>query len=152
MIRLLLLLAAFFVASDASADNAGLYKRCASCHLPTGAGIPGIYPGLTDRLGPLAATPAGRDYLVMVVHAGLTGPINVKGTTYSGVMPPQGSGLSDEQLAGVLNFILDNFNKKSLPPTWTKFSVAEVGAIREKHAKLRARDVIALRPKSLGGR
>ena len=34
----------------AGSSNNSLYTRCAACHLPSGAGVPGIYPPLKGNL------------------------------------------------------------------------------------------------------
>jgi cytochrome c553 len=135
----------------AAEPGATLFSPCAACHLPTGKGVPGVFPNLTDRLGPLVAEVAGRKYLVLVVQAGLVGPLAVDGVTYNGVMPLQGVGRSDENLAALLNFVIERFNGKTAPRSWKKFTAGEVGGIRADNAKLTARDVAALRPASLGG-
>lgn len=77
---------------------------CAACHLPTGVGIPSVFP-------PLAAS----DYLnadkrraIGTVINGLSGPVTVNGQTFNSVMPALG--LSDEDVANVLTFVYNNFN------------------------------------------
>ncbi len=65
-------------------DGKGLYQtHCASCHGPEGQGIPGAIP-------PLAGNPRASDeaYVLKVVREGLSGPLEVNGATYNGVMPP----------------------------------------------------------------
>ncbi len=65
-------------------DGKALYGgHCAACHGAEGQGIPGAIP-------PLAGNPRVQDeaYVVRVVREGLSGPVEVNGVTYSGVMPP----------------------------------------------------------------
>ncbi|RTH18315.1 cytochrome C, partial [Thermus scotoductus] len=65
-------------------DGKTLYGQyCAACHGAEAQGIPGAIP-------PLAGNPRAQDeaYVVKVVREGLSGPLEVNGVTYSGVMPP----------------------------------------------------------------
>lgn len=65
-------------------DGKALYgQHCASCHGAEGQGIPGAIP-------PLAGNPRVQDeaHVVKVVREGLSGPLEVGGVTYNGVMPP----------------------------------------------------------------
>ena len=98
MAALLLLALASAVASPVE-RGAGIYQStCQACHLPSGQGIPGVFPPL-----------AGSDFLrdrpraIRVLCEGLSGPITVNGQAYNGVMPlfP----LSDAEIADVLTFV-----------------------------------------------
>lgn len=88
----------------ADVDGAVVYKRCAACHLPTRAGVPGAFPPLRSDISTFAATTEGRRYLALVLARGLSGPIKAEGKLYSGVMPAQ-SILSADEVAAVLNFV-----------------------------------------------
>lgn len=153
MRRLLAVAVLAAVATGALAEERGaaLYKRCAACHLPSGAGVPGAYPPLTGHLGAVAATPAGRDYLIMAVASGLMGEITVNGTTYRGVMPGQGAAFNDDDLATVLNHVLTSFNGGQLPADWAPLTTAEVAAARARHQGITPREVLGLRAKALPG-
>ncbi|MEJ5336626.1 MAG: c-type cytochrome [Thermus sp.] len=75
---------AFLLGLGLAQDGKALYERqCAACHGPTGQGVPGAIP-------PLAGNPRVQDeaYVVKVVREGLSGPLEVNGTAYNGVMPP----------------------------------------------------------------
>jgi cytochrome c2 len=126
-----------------------LFSACASCHLPTALGVRGLFPNLVLRLGPLAGDIEGRKYLVLVIQKGLAGKLDIGGVAYNGVMPPQGAGRSNENLASLLNLVIQRFNSQTVPRSWKKFTAAEVGSIRDANARLTARDVAALRPSSL---
>jgi len=89
-------------------DKASLMARgekvygevCAACHQANGQGVPGAFP-------PLAG--AGEFYGPPKKHAriiveGLSGEIVVKGQTYNGVMPAQGS-LSDYDIAAAATYV-----------------------------------------------
>lgn len=143
-----LLVAAFAPASaqTAPADHgAKVYQRCAACHLPNGQGVPGAFPALAGRLDGAAATDDGRAYLVMTISAGLMGEIEVDGKTYRGVMPAQ-AGLSDADLAAVLNYALTLKGGAGAPAKPPKsFTAEEVAAIRKKIATPTPRTVHAMR-------
>ncbi|RMF12010.1 MAG: cytochrome c [Alphaproteobacteria bacterium] len=145
---LLLLVPGIRADAHAGPDGAALYKRCAACHLSDGAGVPGAFPPLAGRIDAFAATEQGRAYLVMVISKGLAGRIDVNGATYQGVMPAQ-AGLTDDNVAELLNFLLafDNNNVTAAP-----FEAREVAEIRASNADLDMRSVLSLRPESVAHR
>ena len=49
----------------AAADGAALYSRCSACHLPTGKGVPGAFPGFGADFVKLSGTAPGRRYLLV---------------------------------------------------------------------------------------
>lgn len=124
-----------------AADGPALYKRCAACHLATGAGVPGAFPSLKVEPAALAAKPDGRRFLVLAVTRGLAGPLVADGKTYRGVMPAQP--MKDDEVAAVLNHVLDTIaaaDKKVM-----RFSADEVGGIRKGGAALTPRQVAELK-------
>tara|TARA_B100001939_G_scaffold317850_1_gene304791 strand:+ start:187 stop:660 length:474 start_codon:yes stop_codon:yes gene_type:complete len=137
------------VASAKDEDGEKLYKRCAACHLSSGAGVPGAYPPIHERLGPLAQSDAGRDYLVWVVQAGLAGPMTVGGIAYRGMMPAQGPALKAGGIASVLNYVMEELNGLKNSPDWTPFTPQEVKTILDKKPRLRAHEVMKRRPEAL---
>jgi mono/diheme cytochrome c family protein len=116
--------------------------RCAVCHGPEAAGIPGSFPSLHEQVVAFAKTREGRDYLVMVVTGGLMGDLKVAGNGYRGVMPPQ-SGLSEAEVAAVLNYLASDRGKNSGAPALT---AADVAAARTRHSDSSAQSTRALRP------
>ncbi len=85
--------------SAAAADGAALYAaRCAACHQPSGSGVPGVFPPLA---GSEWLTGPERRLAALVLN-GVTGPITVKGHSYSGAMPAFASQLNDAELAALL--------------------------------------------------
>ena len=79
---------------------------CITCHMDQGQGIEGVFPHL-----------AGSDYLmedrersIKTVKYGLEGEIIVNGVTYNNIMSPMG--LSDEEIADVLNYIRNSWGNK----------------------------------------
>ncbi|UPQ79541.1 cytochrome c [Flavobacterium azooxidireducens] len=93
---------------------------CVQCHLASGKG--------TETFPPLA----GSDWLVNKrkesIHAvkyGQSGPIKVNGKSYNGRMSPMG--LSEEEVADVMNYIMNSWgNKQSKMVT-----VSEVKAVKK---------------------
>lgn len=97
-------------------------SRCASCHQSTGLGVPGSFPPLAGSpwVTSDAATP------VRVVVLGLTGPIDVAGTTYRSVMPAVGGGMSDDEIALVVTYVRTTWGNSASPVS--KEDVATVRA------------------------
>jgi mono/diheme cytochrome c family protein len=94
-------------------------ELCVTCHLADGKGIPSVFPPL-----------AGADYLlknqkesIRSIKFGQQGEITVNGTTYNNVMAPQG--LSDAEIADVMNYILNSWGNKGQMVT-----VEEVGKVK----------------------
>lgn len=80
---------------------------CVTCHLPNGEGVANVYP-------PLAKS----DYLfknrkesIHGIKYGQQGEIVVNGKKYNGVMAPLG--LSDDEVADVMNYILNSWGNSS---------------------------------------
>lgn len=147
MLRLGGVFLGLLIATPAIADDPpgmALYKRCAACHLANGKGVPGAFPPLVDRLEQAAASEAGRAYLVLTVTAGIMGPIDVDGRTYRGIMPAQ-AGLSDADIAAVLNYAKGLKSAEAEPAGTEPFTAEEVAAIRAAHPGSNPRKVHALR-------
>jgi mono/diheme cytochrome c family protein len=108
-----------------------LYQQnCAFCHGDNGQGRPGAFPPLAAHATELAKTPEGRAHLINVMLFGMQGPVRVRGSTYNGVMPAFGQ-LSDEQIASILNYILNAWgNDKLLPRDHRPITAAEVRSAR----------------------
>ncbi len=80
---------------------------CITCHLEKGEGVKNTFPPL-----------ANSDYLlnnrtesIAGVKYGQRGEIVVNGITYNSVMMPMG--LEDEEIADVMNYILNSWGNKS---------------------------------------
>ncbi|WP_173051316.1 copper-containing nitrite reductase [Nitrospira sp. KM1] len=103
------------------ATGATLYKTyCMGCHQSEGQGLPGTFP-------PLAKSDflmADKARSVRTVLHGLTGPIQVNGQKYNGVMPPMGH-LKNEEVAGILSYVRSSWGNEGDP-----VSPAEVAAGR----------------------
>lgn len=113
-------------AADANSFNA----HCATCHQPNARGVPGFYPPLADSIGNVLRVKRGRTYLIDVVLNGMAGPVEIKGTSYTGLMPSQAASLSDEEIASALNYVLTKFNAAELPKDFAPITAAEVHAAR----------------------
>ena len=134
--------AASAVAADAAAGAAVFAGRCAVCHGPEAAGIPGSFPSLHEQVVAFGKTAEGRDYLIMVVTTGLMGDLKVGGTPYRGVMPAQ-SGLSEADVAAVLSYLAADRGRTAGEPA---ISAADVIAARARHPEKSAQSTRALRP------
>ena len=119
------------------------YQRCVVCHQPDGAGIPGVFPALKDRLVPLMETVEGREYLTMVLAEGLIGTISIEGQAYMGAMPAQG--LTDSQIAAVLNYIVAGFGNSGATESKNVLSEEEVAGVRSKYSGANAKSALDLR-------
>jgi nitrite reductase (NO-forming) len=95
---------------------------CLSCHMENGEGIPATFPPLakSDYLM------ADRERSIHQVIFGLEGEIVVNEETYDGLMPA--SGLEDEQVAQVLNYVRNSWGNKDLKIITTE----EVAKVRAK--------------------
>lgn len=133
--------------SATTPDGAVLFKRCAACHTATGAGVPGAYPPLQNDFRNLAANKNGRRYIALAVIRGLSGPLQVEGKTYRGVMPAQ-SGLDDTDVAAVLNHVGTTIAKSG--PVFTTFTSAEIAVARKGGSTLSSAQVAQLHTESGG--
>ncbi len=86
----------------AASDGAKVYQtNCSSCHQATGQGVAGTFP-------PLAGNPVVVGDATKVIHIvkyGLNGKIDVKGTSYNGMMPAWGQQLSNGDIAAVITYV-----------------------------------------------
>ncbi len=96
------------LADEAAHPGKAIYQRCAACHLPDGAGVPGAFPPLAANVTAFSASEQGRDYLTYVVLKGMSGELSIADQTYRGVMPAIGASLNNAQIADLLNFVLAN--------------------------------------------
>jgi mono/diheme cytochrome c family protein len=126
-----------------SAGAAVFAERCAVCHGPQAAGIPGYFPSLHEQVVAFAKMPQGRDYLVMVVTTGLMGNLKLGGVTYNGAMPAQ-SGLSEAEVAAVLTYLASGLGKQGSDVV--ALSPTEVADTRARHPDKSAQSTLALRP------
>jgi mono/diheme cytochrome c family protein/glucose/arabinose dehydrogenase len=94
-----------------------VYKReahCATCHQPNGKGMDKLYPPLVGSEWVVG----DEQRLIKLVLKGLWGHIEVKGVAYDpkgGIPPMMGFGplLKDNEVAGVLTYIRNNFENRA---------------------------------------
>ncbi len=91
-------------------SGATLYTtECASCHQANGKGVPGTFP-------PLASNPVVAGNVKNVIHIvkyGLSGKIQVGGSTFNGMMPAWGSQLSDTDIAAVVTYVRSSWGNEA---------------------------------------
>ncbi|MDE0442233.1 MAG: cytochrome C [Gammaproteobacteria bacterium] len=99
--------------------------HCSGCHRPDGTGSAPDVPSLRGAVGSLVATPEGREYIARVPEVAQ-------------------SPLDDDDLARLLNWVLQEFNADTLPDRFRPLEGAEVGAARARILAdpIRARETI----------
>ncbi|WP_208420059.1 c-type cytochrome [Paraflavitalea devenefica] len=97
---------------ESKARGKAIYEElCITCHLADGKGMPGAIPPLV-KSDYLLKTPAKAIY---AIKYGLTDPIKVNGVEYTTPMPSPN--ISDEEVADVTTYILNNWGNKGKPIT-----------------------------------
>jgi mono/diheme cytochrome c family protein len=109
----LVLLAALGAASPSRAEPPEiLYMlQCRGCHLPDGAGTPGVVPPFAGQVGRFLTVPGGREFLVRVPGSAQ-------------------SPLSDAELAEVLNWIVRRFGPDEVARSFAPYTAEEVAHVR----------------------
>jgi mono/diheme cytochrome c family protein len=119
--------AGFLAAGRAAAaaqnpDGKRIYDTyCAACHQANGEG--------TDVYPPLAGSEwvnGDEGRMIRVLLTGLTGEIEVAGTTFSGLMPGWGAALSDAELAAVATYVRSSWGNEA--PAVAPETVARIRA------------------------
>ena len=104
---------ALWVSLQAYADPQSHYMiHCMGCHLADGSGQPPDVPVFNEQLGEFAITDEGRSYLVRVPGAAQ-------------------ALITDEDLAAVINWMLEKYSKDSLPEDFSPFTGDEVARHRK---------------------
>lgn len=86
------------------AKGAKIYSaKCNGCHGADAKGNGSTFPALAGSVWPNGET----ERFAMIILNGLEGPVD-DGKTY-GVMPPQGIGMTPEDLAGIMTYVRNNF-------------------------------------------
>ncbi len=108
-------------AAAATPDGKALFaSRCAACHQATGLGG-GPYPPLA---GNSDVTAADTSNLILTVLNGRSGPIQVNGKTFSGVMPTWKAQLSDDDIAAVLTYVRSAWTNSAAAVTAAQIAAA----------------------------
>jgi len=98
-------------AADSYSARTNYMLRCQGCHLEDGSGTAEKVPALRNEVGRFLQVAGGREYL-----------IQVPGTSQSP--------LTDQEVAAVLNWILDNFSISELPADFKPYTTVEVARFR----------------------
>lgn len=85
---------------DADKGKSMFDSTCAACHQATGEGVAGTFPPLKGNPAVDDANPKSQ---IETILNGRHGTV-IAGKTYSGVMPPFGSQLTDVQIADIANY------------------------------------------------
>jgi mono/diheme cytochrome c family protein len=104
--------------------------KCNGCHGADAKGDGANYPSLAGSKRVLGPT----EGFAMVILNGMQGPIS-NGKTYgAGLMPPQGAGMSAEDLAGLMTYVRNSFGNTSGDVVTTEMAQAalDISAKREK--------------------
>lgn len=112
VIALIALVAASKGYGTEPAARANYMLHCMGCHLADGSGNPPDVPDTRGEMGRMLTVEGGREYLVQVPGAAQA-PI------------------SDAELAGVVNYMLETFNARSLPDDYVPLTPDEVTAWRK---------------------
>jgi len=80
---------------------------CITCHLGSGEGVPATFPPLAQSDYLLTY----REESIRGIKFGQQGEITVNGVVYNNNMPPMG--LEDEEIADVMNFVLNSWGNTS---------------------------------------
>lgn len=97
------------------------FDFCVTCHMEQGEGVANTFP-------PLAKSDyliKNREASIRGIKYGQSGELMVNGVTYNGAMTPMG--LEDEEIADVMNFILNSWGNSSKD----RVTPEEVAAINE---------------------
>lgn len=94
-----------------AADGVAVYDRvCVACHQPGGVGVTGLAPPVAAKHLANAAT-KNPNYAVLVVLNGLSGHLPLAdGQEMTGIMPPVGASLTDDEVADVVNYVYGTLN------------------------------------------
>ena len=113
-------------AQDQMELGKGVYMTlCVACHQPTGAGLPPVFPPLTQT----EYVSESPERFAAMILKGVMGPMTVKGMTYANVMPPQEALLTDEKIAAALTYVRGSFGN-----TYPAVAPEVVAAARAKFA------------------
>jgi mono/diheme cytochrome c family protein len=93
-----------------SAKGSKIYSaKCNGCHGADGKGDGANYPSLAGSSFVIEEN----QKLAMVILNGIQGPISTGKTYGAGIMPPQGAGMTPEDLAGVMTYVRNSFGNST---------------------------------------
>ena len=108
--------------------------NCSGCHQIGGVGSPGLAPPLADPALFGAFGESATTYVAGVLLEGLSGKIEAKGETYTGLAMPSQTWMTDEELADLANYVLGELN--GLDVRLTASALARMRAKAPSHADL----------------
>lgn len=138
-------------AARADDHSTAFDTNCAMCHQLKAAGLPGQFPRLAGRVGKIAATPAGKNYLERVVLFGMIGGITVDDTPIAGGVMPSFTSLSDQDLADALDYIVSLDDSGKPHSQGAVFKPADIAAARA-GKQLSPAEVHGLRAAAIGSK
>lgn len=116
-------------ASGGSIDGAQVFAaNCQACHQASGKGLPGVFPPLANSNWVTGDPVVAANILL---H-GMTGKIEVAGTTYDGAMPPFGQQLNDDELAAVLTHIRSQWGNAAVAVSSAQIAAARTAGAERK--------------------
>ncbi|MHA4742416.1 c-type cytochrome [Dyadobacter sp. MSC1_007] len=95
-------------------------ENCITCHMGTGEGVTATFPPLA-KADYLMNTP---EAAIRAVKFGLAGKIKVNGVDYDNMMP--NPGIDNDEIADVLNYIMNSWGNSSDKKMITEKMVEEV--------------------------
>ena len=98
--------------ADDSRARVNYMLHCQGCHLPEAVGVPGTVPRMSAFLGYFLHSTEGREYVVRVPGVA-TSPV------------------PDDQLAELLNWILETYSAEQLPSGYQAYTEAEIARLRQ---------------------
>lgn len=106
---------------DAAKGKSMFDSTCAACHQASGEGVAGTFPPLKGNPAVDDANPKAQ---IETILNGRQGTV-IAGKTYSGVMPPFGSQLTDAQVADIANYERTSWGNHA-----KQITAADVAAVR----------------------
>jgi mono/diheme cytochrome c family protein len=104
--------AAASVAQNGAAANDGgkVYQtNCSSCHQANGTGVSGVFPPLAGN----TVVTGDPTAVIHIVKFGLSGKIQVAGTTYNGMMPNWGQQITNAEIAQAITYIRSSWGNSA---------------------------------------
>lgn len=117
-----------------SAKGQKVYSKCNGCHGADGKGDGANYPSLAGSAWVVGDT----QKFAMVILNGLQGPTSTGKVYGAGVMPPQGSGMTAQDLAGLMTYVRNSFGNTTGDVVSVEMAqhALDVSASREKAGQM----------------
>ncbi|MCP4299546.1 MAG: cytochrome c, class I, partial [Gammaproteobacteria bacterium] len=115
MIRTMLLAGLLCFGTALADDDRARFNymiHCQGCHLPDAEGYSGRVPRMSDFLGYFLHSQEGRDFIIRVPGVSL-------------------AQLSDDEIAELMNWLINVYSAKQGPADFVPFTASEVGVLRQ---------------------